>query len=73
MMMQGDGMKIMKGKMMGEMMKDGKMMGMMMKMMQEKGMMSEECMQSCMKMMGDKGMDMGDMDMKEGDGHSHEH
>jgi len=44
--------------MMKEMMKDGKMMGKMMKMMHEKGMMSEDCMQSSMKMMGDKGMDM---------------
>jgi hypothetical protein len=44
--------------MMNGMMKDGKMMGNMMKMMRKKGMMSEDCMQSCMKMMGDKGMDM---------------
>ena len=49
------------GNMMGNMMKDGKMMGNMMQMMNKEGMMSEECMQSCMKMMGDKGMDMGNM------------
>jgi len=44
--------------MMGTMMDDGKMMGTMMKMMHEKGMMSEDCMESCSKMMGEKGMDM---------------
>ena len=49
--------------MMKDMMGDGKMMGNMMKMMHEKGMMSEDCMESCMKMMADKGMDMGKMDM----------
>ncbi len=63
MMMQGDGMQMMKDSMMTKnmmhsMMKDGKMMGNMMQMMQKEGMMSEDCMQSCMKMMGDKGMDM---------------
>lgn len=61
MMMKGDqGMmkNMMGGSNMMEMMKDGKMMGNMMKMMHEQGMMSEECMQSCMKMMGDKGMIM---------------
>lgn len=51
------------------------MMGHMMQMMNQEGMMNEECMQSCMKMMGDKGMDMGNM--KEGDNddnhESHKH
>lgn len=47
--------------MMNGMMNDGKMMQNMMKMMHEKGMMSEDCMESCTKMMGDKGMNMGDM------------
>lgn len=46
---------------MKEMMNDGEMMGKMMKMMNEKGMMNEECMQSCMQMMADKGMDMDNM------------
>jgi outer membrane murein-binding lipoprotein Lpp len=50
--------------MMSNMMKDKNMMGNMMQMMHDKGMMSEECMQSCMKMMGDKGMNMmGDKGM----------
>jgi hypothetical protein len=65
-MMMGDGdmMKMMKDNpdmmhnMMSGMMKDGKMMGHMMEMMNQEGMMSEECMETCMKMMGDKGMDM---------------
>ena len=35
-----------------------KMMGNMMKMMHENGIMSEDCLQSCIKMMGDKGMYM---------------
>lgn len=68
-MMTGEGniMKMMKDKpemmhnMMGEMMKDGKMMRNMMQMMNKEGMMSEECIQSFTKMMGDKGMDMGNM------------
>ncbi len=47
--------------MMNGMMSDGKMMGTMMKMMHQKGMMSEDCMESCTKMMGDKGMDMQGM------------
>jgi hypothetical protein len=51
---------------MQSMMKDGKMMGNMMQMMHEKGMMSEDCMESCKKMMGDKGMDMKGMGMKDG-------
>ncbi|WP_445737228.1 hypothetical protein [Mariniflexile sp.] len=69
--------------MMNEMMKDGKMMGNMMEMMHEKGMMSEECMESCKNMMGEKGMDMEGMDMKgmdmmdkeknAGDNHSEHH
>lgn len=73
--MMGDGkmMKMMKDNpdMMGEMMKDGKMMGRMMQMMNQEGMMSEECMQSCTKMMADKGMpmDMG-KGTEEGD-HNH--
>tara|TARA_R110002050_G_scaffold255946_1_gene394750 strand:- start:870 stop:1343 length:474 start_codon:yes stop_codon:yes gene_type:complete len=49
--------------MMNQMMNDGKMMGTMMKMMHEKGMMSEDCMESCSKMMGEKGMDMQGMKM----------
>ena len=79
-MMMGDGnmMKMMKDNpdmmhnMMSGIMKDGKMMGHMMEMMNQEGMMSEECMQSCMKMMGDKGMDMDKM--SEDDNHdSHNH
>ena len=82
-MMMGNGnmMEMMKDKpemmhnMMGEMMKDEKMMGHMMQMMNKEGMMSEECMQSCMKMMGDKGMDMDKMTEEDGnDNHdSHNH
>ena len=49
-------------KMMGNMMKDGKMMGQMMEMMKDKGMMSEECANSCMKMMSGEGMDMDNKD-----------
>lgn len=76
MMKEHDGMKKMimgDGNMM-EMMKDGKMMGNMMKMMNQEGIMSEECMQSCMKMMSDKGMNI---DMQKGesndDHNSHNH
>lgn len=47
--------------MMNGMMNDGKMMGTMMKMMHEKGMMSEDCIKSCTKMMGEKGMEMQGM------------
>lgn len=67
-MMQGEGMQMMMKdstmmhSMMDGMMNDGKMMGTMMKMMHEKGMMSEDCMESCSKMMGEKGMDMQGMD-----------
>ena len=63
-MMKGNGMQLMMKdstmmhSMMGEMMKDGKMMVNMMQMMHEKGMMSKDCMQSCVKMMGTKGMDI---------------
>lgn len=66
-MMQGDGMQMMMKdstmmhSMMNGMMNDGKMMGTMMKMMHEKGMMSEDCMESCSRMMGEKGMDMQGM------------
>ena len=66
-MMQGEGMQMMMKdstmmhSMMNGMMNDGKMMGTMMKMMHEKGMMSEDCMESCSKMMGEKGMDMQGM------------
>ena len=66
-MMQGEGMQMMMKdstmmhSMMNGMMNDGKMMGTMMKMMHEKGMMNEDCMESCSKMMGDKGMSLGDM------------
>lgn len=85
MMMDGDDMmnmmNMMKDKpemmqnMMGEMMKDGKMMGTMMNMMKEKGMMSEECAESCMKMMNAKGMNMdNEGDMNTDDNHeSHNH
>jgi len=61
--------------MMGEMMKDGKMMGTMMNMMKEKGMMSEECAESCMKMMNEKEMNMDKEEGKNnGDNHeSHNH
>tara|TARA_R110002049_G_scaffold191337_1_gene360269 strand:+ start:30529 stop:31038 length:510 start_codon:yes stop_codon:yes gene_type:complete len=68
-MMQGGGMQMMMQdstmmkNMMQSMMKDGKMMGNMMKMMHEKGMMGEDCMESCKKMMADKGMDMKAMGM----------
>jgi len=82
-MMMGDGemMNMMKDKpdmmhgMMSEMMKDEKMMGHMMQMMNKEGMMSDDCMQSCMKMMGDKGMDMGKMEeASNSDNHeSHNH
>lgn len=83
-MMQGSGMQLimkdsmMMKNMMQSMMKDGKMMGSMMKIMHEKGMMSEDCMESCKKMMGDKGMDMKgmgmmDKDKKSGDDHSGHH
>ena len=66
MMMKGEGMQMMKDSTMNmntmhSMMKDGKMMGTMMKMMHNEGMISEDCMQSCIKMMGDKGMNMGGM------------
>ncbi|MBF31348.1 MAG: hypothetical protein CL529_09260 [Aequorivita sp.] len=68
-MMQGEGMQMMMKdstmmhSMMNGMMNDGKMMGTMMKMMHEKGMMSEDCMESCKNMMGEKGMDMQRMNM----------
>ncbi len=63
-MMKGDGMQMMMKdsmmmqNMMHSMMKDGKMMGNMMEMMHANGMMTEDCMKSCMKIMGDKGMNM---------------
>ncbi|MDT7827269.1 hypothetical protein RQM65_01150 [Pricia sp. S334] len=62
-MMQAGGIQMMMkdSMMIKNMMKDGKMMGNMMKMMHEKGMMSEDCMESCKKMMEDKGMDMNGM------------
>lgn len=60
--------------MMSGMMKDGKIMGHMMQMMNQEGMMSDEAMRSCMKMMADKGMDMGDMkDMKKDGNHGSQH
>jgi hypothetical protein len=43
---------------MNSVVKDGKMMN---QMMQSVGMISEDCMQSSMKMMSDKGMSLGDM------------
>ena len=74
-MMQGM-MENMQGRhtMMQEMMKDGKMMGNMMQMMHKKGMMSEDCMESCTKMMSNKGMDMKEMskmDTSKKDDHNH--
>jgi len=67
-MMQGEGMQMMmmdnkqmRHSMMSQMMNKEKMMGPIMIMMQEKGIMSEDCMQSSMKMMSDKGMDMQGM------------
>jgi hypothetical protein len=66
-MMQGEGMQMMMKdsmmmkNMMKGMMKDGKMMGKMMKMMHKNDMMSPDCMQSCTKMMGDKEMDIQEM------------
>lgn len=64
MIMNGENMHMMKDSTMTmntmhSMMKDGKMMGNMMQMMHNEGMMSEDCMKSGMKMMGDKGMNMG--------------
>lgn len=47
--------------MMHSMMKDGKMMNQMIQMMHNEGVMSDECLKSCMKMISDKGMNMGDM------------
>jgi hypothetical protein len=69
-MMQGEGMQMMMKdsmmmkNMMKGMMKDGKMMGKMMKMMHKNDMMSPDCMQSCTKMMGDKEMDIQEMNKK---------
>jgi hypothetical protein len=66
-MMQGNGMQMMikdsmiMKNMMQSMIKDGKMMSKMMKMMHQEGMMDDDCMQSSMKMLGEKGMNMGDM------------
>jgi len=67
-MMQGEGVQMMmmdnkqmRHSMMSRMMNEEKMMGPMMIMMQKKGIMSEDCMQSSMKMMSDKGMDMQGM------------
>lgn len=61
--------------MMSDMIKDGKMMGHMMKMMKDNEMISEECMQSCMKMMDDKGMSidkkMSDTQKDNHDSHNH--
>lgn len=63
-MMHGEGMQMMMKdstmmhSMMNRMLNDGKMMGTMMKMMHEKGMMSEDCMESCSRMMREQGMDL---------------
>ncbi len=62
-MMMKDSM-MMKNVMRG-MMNDGKMMGNMMQMMHEKGIMSDDCRKSSMKMMGDKGMDLKEMNKME--------
>jgi hypothetical protein len=48
-------------------------MGTMMKMMHEKGMMSEDCMESCSKMMGEKGMDMQNMNSPNKQDHTEHH
>ncbi|MEX0995860.1 MAG: hypothetical protein WDZ45_02280 [Flavobacteriaceae bacterium] len=84
-MMQGEGMQMMMKdstmmhSMMNGMMNDGKMMETMMKMMHEKGMMSKDCMESCSKMMGEKGMDMqgmnkmNDMDKPTNEDHTEHH
>lgn len=50
--------------MMNAMMHDGEAMSTMMQMMHKKGMMSEDCMQSCKTMMGEKGMNMKGMNGK---------
>lgn len=66
-MMKGQGMQmmlndsIMSMNMMQSMMKDGKMMNHMMQIMHKEGMISEDCMNSSMMMMNDKGMNMGAM------------
>jgi len=60
--------------MMKEMMKDAKIMGNMM--MHEKGIMSEDCMESCKKMMEGRGMDMnkmGNMDSPTKGDHTENH
>jgi len=77
-MMKGQGMQMMMkdsmitNNMMHSMMKDKNMMGNMMKMMHDKGMMSEDCMKSCMNMMGNKGMNMNHDEDKDSDT-SHNH
>lgn len=77
-MMKGQGMQMMmKDSMMGSnmmmnMMKDKGMMMNMMQMMHDKGMMSKDCMKSCMKMMGNKGMNMNHDGDKDSDT-SHNH
>ena len=65
MMMNNNGMmSMMKDKpemmhsMMKEMMRDGNMMSQMMNMMHEKGIMSDDCKESCMTMMTEKGMNL---------------
>ena len=65
-MMNSEGMNmmndsIMSMNMMHSMMKDGKMMTHMMQMMHDQGMMSDECMNSCIKMMSAKGMNTSNM------------
>ena len=65
-MMQGNGMNMMNDStismnMMHSMMKNGKLMNHMVQMMHSQGMMSEDCMNSSIMMMGNKGMDMGNM------------
>ena len=78
-MMQGEGMQMMMKdstmmhSMINQMMNDGKMMGTMMKMMHEKGMMSEDCMESCSKMMGEKGMDMQNINSPNKQDHTEHH
>ena len=62
--------------MMNEMMKDGKMMGNMIKMMHEKGMMSEDCMESCKKMIEESELEAikrGELELSKSQSHGNHH
>ncbi|SNZ01365.1 hypothetical protein [Flagellimonas pacifica] len=62
--------------MMQGMMKDGKMMGNMMKMMHEKGMMSEDCVESCKKMIEEnelKTIEQGELELSKSQSHGDHH